>query len=339
MDNSISKKKNPFASTWHYVKLFFSVIYRKIDRALELSVGNLIHIILKKRGHTRESLWKSASKITWFIIIITLVFLNNILFGNPLLNYTVYYPYSWIIRLLSNIPGIYGKIFGEFGLLFWNGILATFHLSITGTVIGLLIALLFSAIANLKITSRDDFVTKIFKFIGKGFVKIYVTVIRSTPMMVQAMLLYFGLITIFRIDYMTAGLITVSLNTAAYLTEVLRGAISGLDKGQNEAARSLGLTNWQTMLSVIYPQAIKNAMPSIGNELVINIKDTSVLSVIMVVDIFRVAEIAQGRHGQAFPPYLIAAGIYLIFTITVTFILRKIEKKLELPQVALPSSN
>lgn len=329
-------------SFWSIFKHFFITLYKIIDVILEYSVGFLIKMILmlfKVEDIKVKRSWQHASKFVWITLLVVFIFVNNILLNNILFDYTLYFPYKWVMNFFANGTSIYARIINEYSILFWNGIKVTIHLSLIGTMIGFIIAVLFSILLTLEVTRRDHVVIKILKYAGKGFVKVYVTLIRSTPMMVQAMIFFWGLRGVFSWSFLSAGLFTVSINTAAYLTEVLRGAITSIDKGQNEASRSLGLSKSKTMFGIILPQAIKNAMPSIGNEFVINIKDTSVLSVIMVVDIFRVAELAQSKYGQAFPPYLIAASIYLVLTISVTLILRKFERKMSLPRTALPSAN
>lgn len=335
----ISKLLDTF---WRFIKKGFKTLYKGIDFVFDFTLGKLFLLILRlfNVDHDRITrLWKEFKKGLWILFLMSLVIVNNIVFDNILLDYTLYYPYEWIMGLFSKGSGIYARIINEYAILFWDGIKTTLHLSLTGTIIGFVIAVLFSIFVTLEITKRDHFIIVGLKYIAKIFVKIYVTVIRSTPMMVQAMIFFWGLRGVFNWSFLTAGLFTVSINTAAYLTEVLRGAITSIDKGQSEAARSLGMSKVSTMFGIVLPQAIKNAMPSIGNEFVINIKDTSVLSVIMVVDIFRVAELAQSRYGQAFPPYIIAAIIYLVLTLSVTTILRGVEHKLELPKTALPSAN
>jgi putative lysine transport system permease protein len=122
------------------------------------------------------------------------------------------------------------------------------------------------------------------------------------------------------------------------MVEILRGGISSVDKGQFEAGRSLGLSQLQVMIYVVFKQAIKNSLPAIGNELVINVKDTSVLSVIMIVDLFRVAQIAQAATFQTFACFIIVAVIYLIITYILTRILRYIERRMNLTEKPLPSS-
>lgn len=336
------KVSHLLAIFWRNIKKAFWVIYKGFDLLFDVMFGFLFQWFLGLFNVDKDRnkrLWSNVKKGLWVILIASLIVLNNIVLDNIILDYTLYYPYQWIMSLFSTGNSMYARIINEYAILFWNGIKTTLHLSLTGTIIGFAIAILFSLFVTIEATKRDNLIMKALKWLAKIFVNIYVTVIRSTPMMVQAMIFFWGLRGVFNWSFLTAGLFTVSINTAAYLTEVLRGAITSVDKGQSEAARSLGLNKFRTMFGVVLPQAIKNAMPSIGNEFVINIKDTSVLSVIMVVDIFRVAELAQSRYGQAFPPYIIAAVIYLVLTLSVTTILRGFERKLELPKTALPSAN
>ena len=232
-----------------------------------------------------------------------------------------------------------------------NGVFTTLWLSLLGTLIGLLLGLLFVVLRTLEVTPRDNEITAFFKKIGRGFVQIYVTVFRGTPMMVQAIIIYYflpGILSgIFGVDQKVfnellsvgvAGLVTVSLNTTAYLTEVLRGGIESLNKGQTEAARSLGMTVPQTMIHVILPQGIKNSLPAICNEFIINIKDTSVLSVISVMDLFFVINSINGKNANQ-DAIFIAAIIYLCLTLGISKLLSVVEKKMNLVSKPLPSSN
>ncbi len=233
-----------------------------------------------------------------------------------------------------------------------NGILVTLSISLLGTIIGLVFGLLLAMLRVQKVSDKDREVKAFFKKLGLYFSKGYIGLFRGTPMMVQAILLYY--LVPFAISQATgipmdtmnkiftwfvSGLITVSLNTTAYLAEVLRGGIESLDQGQTEAARSLGLSYWKTMLYVVLPQALKNSMPSIGNEFVINIKDTSVLNVISVIDIYYVATMIKGQYFRFNEPFFIAACIYLILTFVTTRILAFIDKKMEIAEKPLPSCN
>lgn len=181
--------------------------------------------------------------------------------------------------------------------------------------------------------------------------KVYTTVIRGTPMMVQALIFYYAGFGIFKSTGMTvteinqvwsffiSGLMTVSLNSTAYLAEVLRGGIESIDHGQTEAARSLGMSSWQTMLKVVFPQAVKNSIPAIGNEFIINIKDSSVLSVIGCMDLMYATTTVSGIYFKALETYCIAAIFYLILTYFSSLLMKAISRKLDTAVKEIPSSN
>ena len=232
-----------------------------------------------------------------------------------------------------------------------KGIWTTLWLSMAGTVVGLILGLLFITLRTLEVTPKDNELVAFLKKIGNIFVQTYVTVFRGTPMMVQAIIIYYflpGILAgIFNVDQTVlnqilsvgvAGFITVSLNTTAYLTEVLRGGIEALNKGQMEAARSLGMTRAQAMIHIILPQGIKNSLPAICNEFIINIKDTSVLSVISVMDLFFVIDSINGKNASN-DAIFIAAIVYLCLTFGISKLLGLLEKKMNLVSKPLPSSN
>ena len=222
-------------------------------------------------------------------------------------------------------------------MLFLEGVLMTLGLSLAGTVIGFIFALLLVSMRLLKDGPRDSAFTKALKQGSRIFSKFYVTVFRGTPMIVQAAFFWYGL-NLFG-NPVLCGLFVVSVNTAAYITEILRGSIQAIDKGQLEAARSIGMSNGQAMRYVILPQAIKNAMPAIGNEFVINIKDTAVLSVIEIYELFYQTKRIVGNNYRQLEAYLVVALIYLFLTYTVTHLLQAIERRFDLPLRDLPSSN
>ncbi len=232
-----------------------------------------------------------------------------------------------------------------------KGIWTTLWLSMAGTIVGLILGLLFITLRTLEVTPKDNEFFAFLKKCANIFVQTYVTIFRGTPMMVQAIIIYYflpGILSeIFGIEQMilneilsvgVAGFITVSLNTTAYLTEVLRGGIESLNKGQMEAARSLGMTRSQAMLHIILPQGIKNSLPAICNEFIINIKDTSVLSVISVLDLFFVIDTINGKNASN-DAIFIAAIIYLCLTFSISKLLGLLEKKMNLVAKPLPSSN
>jgi putative lysine transport system permease protein len=225
----------------------------------------------------------------------------------------------------------------RYASLFIEGVLTTLGLSLSGTIIGFALALVLVGLRLQKPTLRDKKITGLLKKVGSGFSKGYITIFRGTPMIVQASFFWYGL-GLFN-DALLCGLFVVSVNTAAYIAEILRGSIQSIDKGQTEAARSLGLTSIQTMRHIIFPQAIKNSMPAIGNEFVINIKDTAVLSVIGIFELFNQTTKIAGIHYRQLEAYLVVAIIYLVLTYSITWLLQRVEKKLDLQVIELPSSN
>ncbi|CCV65589.1 Amino acid ABC transporter, permease subunit [Paracholeplasma brassicae] len=201
-------------------------------------------------------------------------------------------------------------------ILFGLGI--TVLLSVVGTVGGFFLAIGLTGFRTLEVDKkRDTLVIKILKVIGQKFAVLYVTVFRGTPMIVQAMIIFYGVAQANLFSWwapLPAGLIIVTLNTTAYISEVLRGGLESLDVGQMEAARSVGMTKSQAMRHVMWPQAIKNALPGIGNEFVVNLKDTAVLSVISVVDLFYAVRQSASESYRFLEAFMIAAIMYLILT-------------------------
>lgn len=211
---------------------------------------------------------------------------------------------------------------------FLRGVLITLLLSVVGTVGGFILSLFLTILRTQEIDHRRDHITaKILKKAGHLFSTVYITVFRGTPMIVQAMIFYYGIAPL-RLAFWTplvAGLVVVTLNTTAYIAEVIRSGINGVDKGQMEAARSLGFSRRESMFLIVFPQAIKNSLPAIGNEFIVNLKDTAVLSVIGVFDLFRATESATSSNFRIVEGFFIAAIIYLILT----FITSKIVAHLE----------
>lgn len=234
----------------------------------------------------------------------------------------------------------YKTIITEYGTLFLQGIGITLLLAIAGTIIGLLLALIFGVIRVQTIQPYDSWFTKCIKKISVGFVKFYVTVFRGTPMIVQAIIFYYGFLQIgINWSALTAGIFTVSMNTTAYLTEVIRGGLQSVDRGQMEAARAMGMSQGKAMRLIIFPQALKNSMASIGNELIINIKDTAVLSTIGIIDLFSAAKKAIGKTLLYIQSFTLAAVIYLILTFACSKLLMLIERKIGAPVKEITSSN
>lgn len=230
--------------------------------------------------------------------------------------------FGWVLFLLK-----------EYGDLFIQGTINTVIIAITGTILGFLIGLLVAIARTIPRSKNDSSVKKIFLNILHFILGVYVEVVRGTPMIVQSMIVYYGALQYFNIDIpaMTAAILIVSFNTGAYMAEIIRGGIISVDKGQTEGAYSIGMTHWQTMTSVVLPQAVRNIIPSIGNEFVVNIKDSSVLNVISVAELFFMSKSAAGTYLKYFEVFFITACIYLILTFTVTKILGLIEKYMDGP--------
>lgn len=165
-----------------------------------------------------------------------------------------------------------------------------------------------------------------------AIIAIYVEIFRGTPMMVQSMVIYWGYAFATGGDTLPlipSGILIVSINTGAYMAEIVRGGIISIDRGQFEGAMSIGMTHAQTMFKVIIPQVMRNILPSVSNEFVINIKDTSVLNVIGVTELYYFAGIIKRQNFQTFQTYLVVCILYFILTFTVTRLLRWVERKLD----------
>ncbi len=222
------------------------------------------------------------------------------------------------------------KIWSEYGPMFFRGTLITLFISAFATAFGLIIGLVVQLLRTIPSGKIFESPKDFFLNIIKAILKIYVEVFRGTPMMVQAMIIYYGSKMFFNIDMnaIFAALLIVSINTGAYLSETIRGGIESVDEGQIEAAKAIGLTHAQTMFKIVMPQALTAIFPSIGNELIVNVKDTSVLNVISVTELFFVTKGVAGSTLKTFQAYFIAACIYLFLTLVLGFILKKISMRI-----------
>ena len=216
---------------------------------------------------------------------------------------------------------------------FVQGIVNTVIIALVGTVVAFFLAL---ALVFLRVQEPDrsdnDFV-RLMKVVGAGFAKLYSQAVRGTPMMIQGLIIYYAgtgalagqgmsasqILTVW--SPFNAALVTVSLNSTAYMMEVLRSGIGAVDPGQAEAARSLGLSQWQAMRKVVFPQGIKNSIPALSNELVINIKDSSVLMAIGVLELTFATRTIAGVYYKQMEVYVAAAVVYLILTALASWLL------------------
>ncbi|WEV43559.1 ABC transporter substrate-binding protein/permease [Lactobacillus sp. ESL0684] len=224
---------------------------------------------------------------------------------------------NWLIAMLD-----------QYGGMLINGIGMTLLLAAVGTIAGFFIGLLVGIIRTIPIPKKRSkrWGLKLLDWL----LAVYIEVFRGTPMMVQAAVIYYGIAQFWHlnIDRTVAALLIVSINTGAYLAEIIRGGITSTPQGQFEAASALGMTHSQKMWHIILPQAIKNCLPSITNEFIVNIKDTSVLSIISVSELFFVGSTIASQTFKFFPTYLTISAIYLILTFTITRIFNLIEKHL-----------
>lgn len=227
--------------------------------------------------------------------------------------------------------GWVAHIFKEYFPLFMRGTWTTLEVAITGTVFGFIIGLAVAVIRTIPLAKNDMLAKKILLKTVKALLVAYIEVFRGTPMIVQAMVIFYGIPQVFgvHLNVIGAAILIISINTGAYMAEIIRGGIVSVDPGQTEGAYSIGMTHSQTMMSVVLPQAVRNIMPSIGNEFVINIKDSSVLNVISVTELFFMTKSAAGTYLKYFESFFITAIIYFILTFTVTRILRFVEKKMD----------
>ncbi|MBE6468520.1 MAG: amino acid ABC transporter permease [Coriobacteriaceae bacterium] len=226
------------------------------------------------------------------------------------------------------------------GDLFLHGIGTTVGLATFGTIIAFFLSILFVFLRIQQFDLIDNDAVRFAKTVGRGFAKFYSTVVRGTPMMVQGALIFYagyGVLLGLGLDTgqaneiwsaFTAGLVTISLNSTAYMMEVLRGGIESVDPGQAEAARSLGLSQWQAMRKVVFPQGVKNAIPALTNELIINMKDSSVLSIIGVFDLMYATTTVAGIYYRQMEVYCVAMVVYLVLTLVAGRLLEAFGRKL-----------
>ena len=234
-----------------------------------------------------------------------------------------------------NIPSTFaewlGYIIRNSGMSMLRGAGNTLVISFVGTAIGCVIGFVSGIIQTIPLEKNGHPMKKIILRAARFFLGIYIEVFRGTPMMAQAFFIYFGSAILFNIDMSMwfAAFFIVSINTGAYMAETVRGGILSIDPGQTEGAKAIGMTHFQTMTSVILPQALRNIMPQIGNNLIINIKDTCVLSMISVVELMFQARSVAGAYYRYFETYAIAMVMYLAMTLFFSRVLRWIEKKME----------
>ena len=222
-------------------------------------------------------------------------------------------------------------ILQRYGFSYLRGAGTTLVLALVGTFFGCLIGFAVGALQTIPIDKQRDPVWKRgLLHLLRGVLRCYVELFRGTPMIVQAVFIYYGLLMFgIKMDMWTTGFLVVSINTGAYMAESVRGGIISIDPGQTEGAKAIGMTHVQTMTSVILPQAIRNIMPQIGNNLIINIKDSSVMFIISFTEFFAAHRGAVGATYLYFPSATIEMVGYLTMTLIASFLLRWVERRMD----------
>lgn len=218
--------------------------------------------------------------------------------------------------------------------LYLSGVVNTLLLAVAATVLGCLIGLACGLLNTIPIHPQDRLPRRVLLRLLRAVIRIYVEVFRGTPMVLQAVFLYYGLPyftnNAMRFDNVwAAALLVVSINTGAYMAESVRGGILSVDPGQTEGAKAIGMSHVQTMVNVILPQALRNIMPQIGNNFIINVKDTSVMFIIGFPDFFSAHRAAVGASYLYFPSATVEMAGYLTMTLIASFLLRWLEKRMD----------
>ncbi|NCB74570.1 MAG: amino acid ABC transporter permease [Clostridia bacterium] len=230
----------------------------------------------------------------------------------------------------SDILGLLANNYGAY----LNGMKNTIVLAVICTAVGCIIGLLCGILQTIPTAKSDNVIKRFFLWLIRAIIRIYVEVFRGTPMILQAVFIYYGL------PYFTnnsvhfpslwlAAFVVVSINTGAYMAETVRGGILSVDPGQTEGAKAIGMTHFQTMSGVILPQALRNIMPQIGNNLIINIKDTAVMFIIGFTELFATHKAVVGLTFKYFPSATIEMVAYLFLTVVCSVILRWIENRMD----------
>ena len=217
----------------------------------------------------------------------------------------------------------------KYSKMFWQGTLITLYIAVLGTIFGFLLGYVVGIIQDIKINKEDGLLKKIVVYLLKAICVIYVELFRGTPMIVQAMIVFYGLRQAgVEIAPAVAGILVTLLNTGAYMAETVRAGINSIDNGQREGALAMGMSPIKTMFYIILPQAFKNILPEMANTFLTNLKMTSVLNVIAVQELFMAAKTAGGTYYKYFEAYLIIAVIYFVLCFIFNRIFLYMEKKM-----------
>ncbi|MDO5111616.1 MAG: amino acid ABC transporter permease [Clostridia bacterium] len=238
-----------------------------------------------------------------------------------------------LLQLFADVASLWGK----YSATYISGMGKTLILAVTATLIGCLIGFVCGILQTIPYTKTDSVVKRFFLKLIRIVVRLYVEVFRGTPMVLQAVFIFYGLpyFTDNAVQFSgTAGIwlaaiLVVSINTGAYMAESVRGGIISIDPGQTEGAKAIGMTHFQTMTSVVLPQALRNIMPQIGNNFIINVKDTSVMFIIGFTEFFATHRSVVGATFKYFPSATIEMVGYLTMTLIASFLLRWVESRMD----------
>lgn len=238
--------------------------------------------------------------------------------------------------MLSKLISDVGQLWSKYAPMYLNGVKNTLLLALVATLLGCVIGFLCGVLQTIPCAKSDPLPKRWGLGLLKALIRVYVEVFRGTPMVLQAVFVYYGLPyftqNALRFDSVwAASILVVSINTGAYMAESVRGGILSVDPGQGEGAKALGMTHVQTMTSVILPQAFRNILPQIGNNFIINVKDTSVMFIISFTEFFAVHRYIVGVNNMYFPSAVIEMGVYLLMTLLSSLLLRLLERKLDGP--------
>ena len=225
--------------------------------------------------------------------------------------------FDWISKLVS-----------EYWPQFLNGTKNTLIMALTGTVAGFVIGLLIAIVRTVPVANNDTRFKKIFFKSINALLCAYIEIIRGTPMLVQALIIHYSLFVKMGMPSLLSAIIIISFNTGAYMAEILRGGINAVDIGQMEASRSLGFGFAETMFRIILPQAIKNILPTLGNEFIALLKETSIVSFIAVMDVTKALKSIAESTYEYFVPYIVLALVYLSLVLLITWLIKILERRL-----------
>ena len=238
------------------------------------------------------------------------------------------------MNLFSKLVNDVSRLWANYASAYLGGMWSTLKLAVVATVIGVLIGLVCGILNTIPCGKNDSLPRRVLLGLIRFVVRAYVEIFRGTPMVLQAVFIYYGLPyfsnnTLRFDDIWAAAILIVSINTGAYMAESVRGGIISVDPGQTEGAKAIGMTHVQTMIHVILPQAFRNIIPQIGNNFIINIKDTSVMFIIGFTEFFAFHRYITGVNNMYFPSATIEMIGYLTMTLVASFLLRWLEKRLD----------